>query len=121
MGGEGRQALLNALFIADVRQHPVKYAHRAAKISRDVQASRPEIRRNGSVYLRHARHPLLDSGKAMLDDGNSQGGALNGVCPRPQLIEKDQAVAVRFIAVGEGSDGSGAPSHPAGSGRETRP
>ena len=26
----------------------------------------------------------------MLDDGNSQGGALNGVCPRPQLIEKQR-------------------------------
>ena len=35
------------------------------QLSYKMNGSRPEIRRNGSVYLRHARHPLLDSGKAV--------------------------------------------------------
>jgi len=35
------------------------------QLSYKMKGSRPEIRRNGSVYLRHARHPLLDSAKAV--------------------------------------------------------
>ena len=35
------------------------------QLSYKMNASRPEIRRNGSVVLRHARHPLLDSSKAV--------------------------------------------------------
>ena len=35
------------------------------QLSYQMNASRPEIRRNGSVSLRHARHPLLDSGRAV--------------------------------------------------------
>ena len=35
------------------------------QLSYRMDASRPEIRRDGGVYLRRARHPLLDSGKAV--------------------------------------------------------
>ena len=35
------------------------------QLSYQMNASRPEIRRNGSVSLRHARHPLLDTGRAV--------------------------------------------------------
>ena len=35
------------------------------QLSYKMDGSRPEIRRNGSVYLRRARHPLLDSGRAV--------------------------------------------------------
>ena len=35
------------------------------QLSYQMSASRPEIRRNGSVSLRHARHPLLDTGRAV--------------------------------------------------------
>ena len=35
------------------------------QLSYKMNASRPEIRKNGSVVLRHARHPLLDSSKAV--------------------------------------------------------
>ena len=35
------------------------------QLSYKMNGTRPEIRRNGSVCLRHARHPLLDSGKAV--------------------------------------------------------
>ncbi len=35
------------------------------QLSYKMDATRPEIRRNGSIALRHARHPLLDSGKAV--------------------------------------------------------
>ena len=35
------------------------------QLSYRMDASRPEIRRNGGVSLRRARHPLLDSGKAV--------------------------------------------------------
>jgi len=35
------------------------------QLSYRMNATRPEIRRSGGVSLRHARHPLLDSGKAM--------------------------------------------------------
>ena len=35
------------------------------QLSYKMNATRPEIRRNGSICLRHARHPLLDSGKAV--------------------------------------------------------
>ena len=35
------------------------------QLSYKMNGTRPEIRRNGSVFLRHARHPLLDSGKAV--------------------------------------------------------
>ena len=35
------------------------------QLSYKMNASRPEIRRNGSVSLRRARHPLLDSGRAV--------------------------------------------------------
>ncbi|MDE6880802.1 MAG: endonuclease MutS2, partial [Oscillospiraceae bacterium] len=35
------------------------------QLSYKMDASRPEIRRGGGVYLRRARHPLLDSGKAV--------------------------------------------------------
>ena len=37
VGGEGGQALLNALLVADIRQHPVEYAHRAAVVGGDVE------------------------------------------------------------------------------------
>ena len=35
------------------------------QLSYRMNATRPEIRRSGGVSLRHARHPLLDSGKAV--------------------------------------------------------
>ncbi len=35
------------------------------QLSYKMDASRPEIRRSGSVQLRQARHPLLDSGRAV--------------------------------------------------------
>ena len=35
------------------------------QLSYRMDASRPEIRRDGGVYLRRARHPLLDSGRAV--------------------------------------------------------
>lgn len=35
------------------------------ELSYEMKAMRPEIRTDGSVYLRHARHPLLDSAKAV--------------------------------------------------------
>ena len=35
------------------------------QLSYKMNATRPEIRRNGSICLRHARHPLLDTGKAV--------------------------------------------------------
>ena len=35
------------------------------QLSYKMDATRPEIRRNGSIALRHARHPLLDAGKAV--------------------------------------------------------
>ena len=35
------------------------------QLSYKMNATRPEIRRSGGVSLRHARHPLLDSGKAV--------------------------------------------------------
>ncbi len=35
------------------------------QLSYRMNGSRPEIRRNGSVVLRRARHPLLDSGRAV--------------------------------------------------------
>ena len=35
------------------------------QLSYKMDGSRPEIRRNGSVMLRRARHPLLDSGRAV--------------------------------------------------------
>jgi len=35
------------------------------QLSYKMNGSRPEIRKNGSVVLRHARHPLLDSSKAV--------------------------------------------------------
>ena len=35
------------------------------QISYKMNASRPEIRKDGSVTLRHARHPLLDTAKAV--------------------------------------------------------
>ena len=35
------------------------------QLSYKMNASRPEIRRNGSILLRKARHPLLDSSKAV--------------------------------------------------------
>ena len=35
------------------------------QLSYKMNGTRPEIRRNGSICLRHARHPLLDSGKAV--------------------------------------------------------
>ena len=39
MGGEGGQALLNALLVAHIRQHPVEYTHGAAAVGRDMQAA----------------------------------------------------------------------------------
>ena len=35
------------------------------QLSYKMNATRPEIRRDGSICLRHARHPLLDSGRAV--------------------------------------------------------
>ncbi|MDO4812111.1 MAG: endonuclease MutS2 [Eubacteriales bacterium] len=35
------------------------------ELSYEMKAMRPEIRTDGSVYLRHARHPLLDPAKAV--------------------------------------------------------
>ena len=35
------------------------------QLSYKMDGSRPEIRRNGSIMLRRARHPLLDSGRAV--------------------------------------------------------
>ena len=35
------------------------------ELSYEMNAMRPEIRTDGSVYLRHARHPLLDPAKAV--------------------------------------------------------
>jgi DNA mismatch repair protein MutS2 len=35
------------------------------QLSYRMNATRPEIRRDGSICLRHARHPLLDSGRAV--------------------------------------------------------
>lgn len=35
------------------------------ELSYEMRAMRPEIRTDGSVYLRHARHPLLDPAKAV--------------------------------------------------------
>ena len=35
------------------------------ELSFDMDAMRPELRRDGSVYLRRARHPLLDKSKAV--------------------------------------------------------
>ncbi len=35
------------------------------ELSCRMDAMRPEVRRDGSIYLRRARHPLLDSGKAV--------------------------------------------------------
>ena len=35
------------------------------QLSYRMNATRPEIRRSGGVSLRHARHPLLDTGKAV--------------------------------------------------------
>ena len=39
MGGEGAEALLNALLVADIRQNPIEDADRAAGIRRDVEAA----------------------------------------------------------------------------------
>ena len=35
------------------------------QLSYKMDGSRPEVRRNGSIFLRRARHPLLDSGRAV--------------------------------------------------------
>ena len=35
------------------------------ELSYEMNAMRPEIKKDGSVYLRHARHPLLDPAKAV--------------------------------------------------------
>ena len=105
MGREGGQALLDALLVADVRQHPVEHAHRAAVSRGDMQPAlghqRQQSQRLQAHRLAAGVGPGDDQGVKGLPqldvDGYRPSAVQQGVAG---LAELDAAAAPDLRAAG---------------------
>ena len=93
VGGEGGEALLDALLVADVRQHPLIYGHGAAVRRRDVEAALGHQRQQPQGFEGHGLAAGVGAGDhqgvkgiPQLDvDGHRRLGVQQGVPGLPQV------------------------------------
>ena len=64
LSGEAASFSRDILWDYDILVH-LDLIFARGELSYEMNAMRPEIKKDGSVYLRHARHPLLDPAKAV--------------------------------------------------------